>query len=427
MATQTRPFLMTGAALATAAAIVAASPGLAPSGSIAAQNALSKAAYELTTFSDMFTIPAAEVTNVLFGSTSYGGFVGPNNTPIVVEPWASACSYDCFLSGISGVAYLYADALVNGNGNGWDDRDNWADSSIVNYFFEPFFVRSIGQGAFSTVQTVGAGFSAATEYLLQATIGQASPVLSTLIEIAFYGPYLVTIAYDDALTALGDALQTVPVVGPFLGDSIFAYLGSLLAPGATIEDPYYYTYGLSGVLQYWINELTGVYVVPPGSASAASPASPLARAAAAITESVTAPAAQAPASAVDAVETAPVEAVEAAPVEAVSTTEESASVDVPAADVAESAPVDEVAPTAADVKADAAPVDSASSAATDATSDAPADATSEEGSAAASAPSKATSKRPVRDAIAKATKAVTSAVDSAKAGAASAPAAADAG
>jgi hypothetical protein len=414
---------MTGAALATAAAIVAASPGLAPSGSIAAQNAVSKAAYELTTFSDMFTIPTAEVTNVLFGSTSYGGFVGPDNTPIVVEPWASACSYDCFLSGISGVAYLYADALVNGNGNGWDDRDNWADSSIVNYFFEPFFVRSIGQGAFSTVQSVGAGFSAATEYLLQATIGQASPVLSTLIEIAFYGPYLVTIAYDDALTALGDALQTVPVVGPFLGDSIFAYLGSLLAPGATIEDPYYYQFGLSGVLQYWINELTGVYVVPPGSASAASVASPLARAAAAITESVTAPAAQAPAPAVDAVETAPVEAVEAAPVEAVSTTEESAPADVTAADAAESAPVDEVAPTAADVKANAEPVDSPSSTVADATSDA----TSEEGSAAASAPSKATSKRPVRDAIAKVNKAVTSAVDSAKAGAASAPAAADAG
>ncbi len=401
--------------MAAAAAIVAASPALAPSGSIAAQNGLSKAAYELTTFSDMFTIPAQEVTNVLFGSTSYGGFVGPDNTPLVVEPWASACSYTCTLSGISGVAYLYADALVNGNGNGWDDRDNWADSSIVNYFFEPFFVRSIGQGSFSVVQSVGAGFSAATEYLLQATIGQASPVLSTFIELAFYGPYLFTIAYDDALTALGDALQTVPVVGPFLGDSIFAYLGSLLAPGATIEDPYYYQYGLSGVLQYWINELTGVYVVPPGSASAASPASPLARAAAAITEPVTAPAAEVPAPAVDAVETAPVEAV--------STTEESASVDVPAADAAESAPVDEVAPTAADVKANAEPVDSPSSAVADATSDA----TSAEASAPASAPSKATSKRPVRDAIAKVTKAVTSAVDSVKAGATSAPAAADAG
>lgn len=406
--------------MATAAAIVAASPALAPGGSIAAQNALSKAAYELTTFSDMFTIPTSEVTNTLFGSTAYGGFVGPDNEPLAVEPWASECTYSCFLSGVSGVAYLYMDALVNGNGNGWDDRDNWS-VGIVNYFFEPFFVRSIGQGSFSAVQSVGAGFSAATAYLLQATLGQASPVLSTFIELAFYGPYLLTIAYDDALTALGDALQTVPLVGPFLGNSIFAYLGSLLAPGATIEDPYYYQYGLSGVLQYWINELTGVYVVPPSAGSAASLASPLARAAAAVTESVAVPATEAATTAVEAVE-----AVEAAPVEAdtVSATEESASVDTPAVDAAESAPVDEVAPTAADVKADAEPADSPSSAVADAASDA----TSEEASAPApaSAPSKATSKRPVRDAIAKVTKSITSAVDSVKAGATSAPAAADA-
>lgn len=403
--------------MATAAAIVAASPALAPGGSIAAQNALSKAAYELTTFSDMFTIPTSEVTNTLFGSTAYGGFVGPDNEPLAVEPWASECTYSCFLSGVSGVAYLYMDALVNGNGNGWDDRDNWS-VGIVNYFFEPFFVRSIGQGSFSAVQSVGAGFSAATAYLLQATLGQASPVLSTFIELAFYGPYLLTIAYDDALTALGDALQTVPLVGPFLGNSIFAYLGSLLAPGATIEDPYYYQYGLSGVLQYWINELTGVYVVPPSAGSAASLASPLARAAAAVTESVAVPATEAATTAVEAVEAAPVEA------DTVSATEESASVDTPAVDAAESAPVDEVAPTAADVKADAEPADSPSSAVADAASDA----TSEEASAPApaSAPSKATSKRPVRDAIAKVTKSITSAVDSVKAGATSAPAAADA-
>ncbi len=421
MATQTRPFLKTGAALATAAAIVAASPGLAPSASIASPNALSTAAYELTTFADVFTIPTDVWTNLLFGSPtasgdpySYGGFVGPENTPLAVEPWATYCSYECTISGPSGALYLGLDALVNGNGNGWDDRDNWG-VGIVNYLFEPTFARAVGGGGSNfTIQTGTAGLSAATAYILQATLGQASPVLSTFIEVAFYGPYLVTIAWEDFLNLAASAVSGIPVIGPYLADSITAYAGELPAPGSTPEDPIFYQAGLSGILQYWINTLTGGTIPPPQTAAAV--AAPLAaRAAAAVTEAVTVPAAEAATPAVEAVE-----AVEAAPVEAgtVSETEGSASVDTPAADAPESAPVDEVTPTAADVKADAEPADSPSSAV--------ADATSEEGSAPASAPSKATSKRPVRDAIAKVTEAATSAVDSVKAGAASAPAAADA-
>ncbi|MCX6479572.1 MAG: hypothetical protein NTY24_03920 [Mycobacterium sp.] len=418
MATQTRPFLKTGAALATAAAIVAASPGLAPSASIASPNALSTAAYELTTFADVFTIPTDVWTNLLFGSPtasgdpySYGGFVGPENTPLAVEPWATYCSYECTISGPSGALYLGLDALVNGNGNGWDDRDNWG-VGIVNYLFEPTFARAVGGGGSNfTIQTGTAGLSAATAYILQATLGQASPVLSTFIEVAFYGPYLVTIAWEDFLNLAASAVSGITVIGPYLADSITAYAGELPAPGSTPEDPIFYQAGLSGILQYWINTLTGGTIPPPQTAAAV--AAPLAaRAAAAVTEAVTVPAAEAATPAVEAVEAAPVEA------GTVSETEGSASVDTPAADAPESAPVDEVTPTAADVKADAEPADSPSSAV--------ADATSEEGSAPASAPSKATSKRPVRDAIAKVTEAATSAVDSVKAGAASAPAAADA-
>ena len=412
MATQTRPFLMTGAALATAAAIVAASPGLAPSASIASPNALSTAAYELTTFADVFTIPTDVWTNLLFSTTDYGGFVGPENTPLAVEPWATYCSYECTISGFSGALYLGLDALVNGNGNGWDDRENW-NVGIVNYLFEPTFARPVGGGGANfTIQTGTAGLSAATAYILQATLGAASPVLSTFIEVAFYGPYLVTIAWEDFLNLAASAVSGVPVIGPFISDSILAYAGELEAPGSTPDDPLYYTAGLSGILQYWINTFTGGTIPPPQTAAAV--AAPLAaRAAAAVTEAVTAPAADAATPAVEAMEVAPVEA------GTVTETEGSASVDTPAADAPESAPVEVAAPTAADVKADAEPAESPSSAA--------ADATSEEGSAAASAPSKATSKRPVRDAIAKVNTAVTSAVDSVKAGAASAAAAADAG
>lgn len=419
MATQTRPFLMTGAALASAAAIVAASPGLAPSASIASPNALSAAAYELTTFADVFTVPTDVWTNLLFGSPtasgdpySYGGFVGPENTPLAVEPWATYCNYECTISGPSAALYLFFDALVNGTGNGWDDRDNWS-VGIVNYLFEPTFARAVGGGGSNfTIQTGTAGLSAATAYILQATLGAASPVLSTFIEVAFYGPYLVTIAWEDFLNLAASAVSGIPVIGPYLADSITAYAGELPAPGSTPDDPIFYQAGLSGILQYWINTLTGATIPPPQS-SAAVAAPVAARAAAAVTEAVTAPAAETATPAVEAVEVVPVEA------GTVSETEGSASVDTPAADASESAPVEVAAPTAADVKADAEPADSPSSAV--------ADATSEEGSAAASAPSKATSKRPVRDAIAKVNTAVTSAVDSVKAGAASAAAAADAG
>ncbi len=271
------------------------------------------------------------------------------------------------------------DALVNGTGGGWDDRNNWG-VGIVNYLFEPTFARAVGGGGSNfTIQTGTAGLSAATAYILQATLGQASPVLSTFIEVAFYGPYLLTIAYEDFLAFAASAVSGVPVIGPYLADSITAYAGELPAPGSTPEDPIFYQAGLSGILQYWVNTLSGGTIPPPQSAAAV--AAPLAaRAAAAVTEAVTAPAAvEAVAPTVDAVEAAPVEA-------SVSATDASASVDTSAADAPESAPAEVTAPTAADVKADAAPVDSASSAVADASADGTADATSEESSAPALLP-----------------------------------------
>ena len=398
MATQTRPFLTAGAALVSAAAIVAASPGMAPSASIATPNALSTAAYELTTFADVFTIPADEWTNILFSSSDYGGFVGPDNTPLAVEPWASYCNYTCTISGISGVAYLALDALVNGNGNGWEDRDNWG-VGIVNYFFEPTFARAIGGGGANfTVQTGTAGLSAATAYLLQATLGQASPILSTFIQIAFYGPYLVTIAWEDFLAFAASAVAPIPVIGPFISNSITAYAGELPAPGfIPVENEIYYQAGLSGVLQYWINTLIGgTGPTPPTSAAVAAPA----RVAAAVAETV--------ASTVAEVAAAP--AVEVPEVSAAAATES----DVAASEettVEATADVVVDAPAAGDDSTPTAEVTSA-----EGTSTAVADATAD----AAPAPSKATSKRPLRDAVAKVTKSVSSALSGAKAGAADA-------
>ena len=305
MAAQTRPQKI-GVALASAAAIVAASPAVAPH--VPTPTALSSAAYDydLTTFADLLSIPTEEWTNTLFSNTSFGGYIGPwltdgeeyvgQSSGLIIEPWATSCFFDCFLGGISGVAYLAAAALVNGNGLGWEGRDNWS-VGIVNYLFEPFFQTVLGSGQSGNfaVQTSAAGLSAATEYLLQATIGGCTPVedgggpctppgggypfgVSTPTELiypnpigqaiayAFFGPYLLTVAYD---TALATVAGLITPFAPFVADSITAYLGDLLTPGSTIEDPIYYQPGLSGVLNFWVDAALGVYTPPTPSAPAA--------------------------------------------------------------------------------------------------------------------------------------------------------------
>lgn len=399
MATRTRPFTSTrtastAVALASAAAIVVAAPGLTPAASTAT-NALSRAAYELTTFSDVFTVPAEVWTNVLFGSDVYGGFVGPQNTPIAVEPWASSCNYDCYADpGIPGVSYIFFDALVNGNGNGWADRSNWG-VGIVNYFYEPFFQFAVGGGASNfTVQTAYAGFSAATAYLLQATLGQASPVLSTIIQLAFYGPYLVTLAWDNAWNLIADTAAGIPVVGRYISDSINAYLGELETPGSTPDNPLYYTAGLSGILQYWTNVLTGTEpqpAPPPGAARSAATAT-----LAAAETAVSSPA-EVAADVADVAGAAP--GAESAPVaESDAADHTSGSVE------AEGAAVTEASDAAA---ADAPAVTTTADAAADAAGTAAAE------TAPAPAPAKATSKRPIRDAVEKAAAGITAGIASA--------------
>ena len=306
MAAQTRPQKI-GVALASAAAIVAASPAVAPH--VPTPTALSSAAYDydLTTFADLLSIPTEEWTNTLFSNTAFGGYVGPwvtdgeeyvgQSSGLIIEPWATSCFFDCFLGGISGVAYLAAAALVNGNGLGWEGRDNWS-VGIVNYLFEPFFQTVLGSGASGNfaVQTSAAGLSAATEYLLQATIGGCTPVedgggpctppgggypfttsptpleliypnpIGQAIAWAFFGPYLLTVGYD---TALATVATLITPFAPFVADSITAYLGDLLTPGSTIEDPIYYQPGLSGVLNFWVDAALGGYTPPASSAPAA--------------------------------------------------------------------------------------------------------------------------------------------------------------
>jgi hypothetical protein len=342
MATQTLPFFKTGAALASAAAIAVASPAIAPN-LTPTPNALSTAQVELTTISDLMSIPGYEWSNVLFSVDSWGGAVSTSQiSGLIIEPYASSCTDSdgagvCTVSGISGVAYLALDALINGNGAGFDNADGILQNpdlpyqpdpdqpnynpyttppwtvSAVNYLFEPQYYIQLGNGTVFSFQSVEAGLSAATQYVLQATLGTTFPALSPLISALFYGPYLVTIAYTTALNAVANAVVNVPLVGPFASNSILAYLGRLATESGAL-----YIEGLSGVLQYWGNIATGIEPFPTAAtATTAASLAPAARAASLVT-SVAAATSTAVDSATSAVEASEVEAteVEASAVEA---------------------------------------------------------------------------------------------------------------
>ena len=246
MATHTRPFLITGAALASAAAIVAASPAFAPSNALPSPAALSSAKYQLATFADIFTIPSSEWVASYF--QGYGGVLGPTVTanptppPATVStpnPYAPQCDNNCTVAGVSGVLYLFADALINGDGKGWSDSANWATSGI-NYFDE-------------------AGLSTGIEYLAHTAVGSTNPLLQTAIALFFAGPIIVTQLYTTALTLTATLVSQLPLVGPYVAGGINAYLGN---NG--------YTKGLSGVLNYVIDLVTGNINNPVTAASAAS-------------------------------------------------------------------------------------------------------------------------------------------------------------
>lgn len=275
MATSTRPFLITGAALASAAAIVAATPQLMPSVSAPSPLALSQAQVDLTSFADLLALTPADYTNAYF--QGYGGLVGnleykgQDDTPpkpypggglIYNDPYAGAdwniwwgsCAAgagkpgNCAVAGLSGIAYQALDALINGG------SDN---VGALNYYFE-------------------AGLSAGSTYLLQSSIGAANPILSTLITLIEAGPQLVTQIWNTAWSTVATLVNAVPLVGPFVAGGIYAYLG--FGPDGKANG---YTPGLSGVLNYVIDLATGnpnrPYPPVPQAPASAAVAAPLTR------------------------------------------------------------------------------------------------------------------------------------------------------
>lgn len=331
MASRSKP-LISAAALASAAAIAVATPAVAPNLGMPTPAALSKAAYELTTFADVLSIPTEVWTDLLFANTTWGGTLGypdpedPDkgfgpewarpqiafNQAGYVNPWVVYCNFKCDRTGIAGVSYLFLDALINGNGNGFDDSENWP-IGFVNYFAEPSgFFPIGGNGNSPQFAFENLGYSAAAWYILQGTLGQAVPELTVPIASLFWGELNVTVGYNLVLQTAAGLLQAVPLVGPITGNSILAYLGDLLLDP---DDPGlgFYQYGLSGVLNYWIDIATGA--VPfPGAPAAPTPPEAASLAAAAVSAEA-APATEVSAVTEDAA-SAPVDVAENAPADA---------------------------------------------------------------------------------------------------------------
>lgn len=401
MATHTRPFLMTGVALASAVAVVAATPSIMPSVAMPAPTALSSAAYELTTFADLLSITGEDISNAYFGGWGFALKPFDNTDP---DPdWAAAylnpflgCNEDCAVPGLSGVAYLLADALINGNGEGYEDSSNWSTSAL-NYFFE-------GGSGIGLTYLVLQPFSVPTSPLY-------NPELASLIAFASQGSIALTQIYIQALDTVSKLAQEVPLIGPYLYGAIQAYLG----PNTSDEffGDYGYAAGLSGILRYVTDVvLTGGNPYPPYGPPVTEPAASTLAVAAVSAAAVSAPAVvEAPAVA----DSAPVaEVVESTPVAEVAEVAESA----PAVEVVDSAPVAEVADSTP--VADITPVEVESTDAAPAAVDTPAEAAPEAESSAKEA------KRPVRGALQRAAKSIGSALKGAPAAAANADAASDA-
>ena len=405
MATQTRPFLTRGVALASAAAIAVATPAIAPN-LTPTPTALSAAQVELTTFADLLSITPADWNNYFF--VGWGGALGPiNPDPEVLDPtYYVNCDYDCTIPGISGLAYLALDAVINGNGAGIQNvngilnpdydpdepigPDNeeylvqpWG-TSAVNYFFE---------GSFST----------GLQYIAQSPFAPGAPLANeqifNAIALAFQGEYALTTLYVQALSTIAVLALGLPLVGEYVYRGIGSYIGPAFS---TVDSFYDYSFyaGISGILRYVGGVITtggnpNPYPTPTpeptAAVSAASVAAPV----------VAALKADAPKAAVEAPQ-ADAGSPEAGSSEAGAGSSE-AGTEAPVADVEAPAEADASATESTETPADTtAAVESPSSAVAETVAEAPA----------------RTAKRPVRNAVERATKKIASALGGATSGAA---------
>ncbi len=405
MATQTRPFLTRGVALASAAAIAVATPAIAPN-LTPTPTALSAAQVELTTFADLLSITPADWNNYFF--VGWGGALGAiNPDPEVLDPtYYVDCDYDCTIPGISGLAYLALDAVINGNGAGIQNVNGILEDPDLPYQpdptkpnYNPYTTEPWGTSAVNYF--FEGSFSTGLQYIAQSPFAPGAPLANeqifNAIALAFQGEYALTTLYVQALSTIAVLALGLPLVGEY----VYRGIGSYIGPAFTTVDSFYdYSFyaGISGVLRY----VGGVILTggnpnpypaptpePTAAVSAASVATPV----------VAALKADAPKAAVEAPQ-AEAGSSEAGSSEAGT---EASVADVEAPTAGDSAEADASATESTETPADTtAAVESPSSAVAETVAEAPAK----------------TAKRPVRNAVERATKKIASALGGSTSGAA---------
>jgi len=412
MATQTRPFLTRGVALASAAAIAVATPAIAPN-LAPTPTALSAAQVELTTFADLLSITPADWNNYFF--VGWGGALGPiNPDPEVLDPtYYVNCDYDCTIPGVSGLAYLALDALINGNGAGIQNVNGILEDPDLPYQpdpsqpdFNPYTTPPWGTSALNYF--FEGSFSTGLQYIAQSPFAPGAPLANeqifNAIALAFQGAYALTTLYVQALSTIAVLSLGLPLVGEYVYRGIGSYIGPAFS---TVDSFYDYSFyaGISGILRYVGGVITtggnpNPYPTPtPEPTAAVSAASVVAPVVAALK-------ADAPKAAVEApqADTGSPEAASSGDGAGSS----AAGTEAPVADVE--------APTAGDfAEADASATESTETPAdTTAAVESPSSAVAE---TVAEAPAR-TAKRPVRNAVERATKKIASALGGSTSGAA---------
>lgn len=246
---------MTGVALASAAAVVAAVPAVVPTSDVTVASsslaplALSTAKYELTSISEITTQGINDA--FWFG---WGGFLN-ENTPYYQT------SSPIYVSGLSGVAYYIIDCATS---NTCTSSEGSSGLTLDNYFFE------------------AGGVPAVIDVAVNQIFGEGSVPALVADTVFKYG---VTSTVNALLYSAAQALPKI-TLGPItIGGGILA---GLFFYGQTPDGKFNYgTPGLSAVLSYIVTSISDA--LPSANANANSSAAAAAKTAtlAATTETAT--------------------------------------------------------------------------------------------------------------------------------------------
>jgi hypothetical protein len=248
MAKRTRPLMMTGVALASATAIVTASPALVSTHDLAVAAApsplkLSTANVELTALTD---ITLSGINDAYwFG---WGGYVGcgdldssGNCTFTPQDPYYPGVN-SVYVTGAAGVAYYLADNII----------DQFVPNfNLDNYYFE---IGSSRGGGLPAVLYVASGEA----------FGPYSPIFTIAQSVFYYG---VPNVINSLIVSLSSALPQLNIGPVTVGGGILA---SLYYTGSTPDGSLVYgTPGLSAILGYITTSITDS-TLPASAATAAS-------------------------------------------------------------------------------------------------------------------------------------------------------------